>query len=195
MGGMLTLGCATRPAAAQTPSSEPPPRGTPSPRTSDVPMPPPGRVSETADENERRFPIGEGQLRKERRQRAQVPVTGRVEVRGADVNHACEGLSAEETIECPLHDPAAVMSISDVPKGARVTLRPGAAKPEKLQQLFACHKSLAVARPQAPTACAFFDAHSDAEVGVHGGRIEVDLERPTDVAGLRQQVRTALRRR
>jgi hypothetical protein len=50
------------------------------------------------------------------------------------------------------------------PEGVRISLRPGAVNAEKLQQQFACHKSLAAAKPQAPTACAFFDARTEAEV-------------------------------
>jgi hypothetical protein len=157
-------------------------------------MPPPGRVSETGEEYERRFPILEGQQRKEQKQRAAaVPVAGRVDVRpGSGGNLACDGLSAEEKIECPLHDRKAVLSISDLPRGARVTIRPAGATPEKMQQLFACHKSLAVVRPQAPTACTFFDARTDAEVAGRDGQITVDIERVGDVNSLRQQVRTAL---
>src|SRR5205823_4927575 len=124
---LLLMGCAMKPAAAQAPSdNEPPPRGAPPPRTGELPPPPPGRASETLDENERRFPILEAQQRKERKQRAQVPVSARVEVRSADTTHACEGLSADEKIECPVHDPKAVLSINDLPKGVRISLRPGA---------------------------------------------------------------------
>jgi hypothetical protein len=156
-------------------------------------MPPPGRAQETWEDHEQRFPILEGQERKEAKKRAQVPVAARVDVvRPSDTTHACEGLTADEKIECPLHDPKAVVSISDLPRGARVTIRPAGATPEKVQQLFACHKSLAVVRPQAPTACTFFDARTDAEVAGRDGHITVDIERVGDVNSLRQQVRTAL---
>ena len=196
MGGLLVMGCASKPAVAQPPPDEPPPRGQPQPRLIDQPMPPQGRVSETNTDYDARFPILQGQLLKERAQRAKAAqATTRVEVKGSDTVHACEGLTAEEKTECPLHDPAAVLSISDLPMGARVTLRPGKVPPERLQQMFACHKSLAVARPQTPTACTFFDSRTDAEVVVRDGRVEVDIERPADADGLREQVLTALRKR
>jgi hypothetical protein len=191
MGGMWLLGCAMKPAAAQAPASEPPPRGAPGARQGNLPPPSPMHESELDDSN-RRFPINEAQQRKEQQQRARVPAAARVEVRGSDGNRACDGLTAEEKTECPLHDRKAVVSISDLPRGARVTLRPGTSTPQRLQQLFACHKSLAAARPQSPGACPFFDARSDAEVSVRGGRIDVDIERHQDVDALRQQVRTAL---
>jgi hypothetical protein len=195
IGGLMMVGCATKPAAAQAPAgNDPPPRGAPQPRAADQPMPPPGRVSETNDVYQERFPILEGQERKEAKQRAQVPVAARVEVKGNDtVVHACDALTAEEKTECPLHDRDAVVSITDVPKGARVTVKLGKVPPERLQQMFACHKSLAAARPQAPTACGFFDAHTDAEVVSRGNRIDVDFERSADPGVLREQVRTALK--
>ena len=192
MGAVLLLGCATKRAAAQAPNNEPPPRGAPQPRLGYIPPPAPARASETVDENERRFPILEHQQRKEREQRAKMKAAGRVEVKPGNPTQACEGLSAEEKIECPLHDPKAVLSIADLPSGARISLRPGAANPEKLQQMFACHKGLAAARPQAPTACSFFDARSEAEVAVRDGHVDVDIERSGDVDRLRRSVRTAL---
>jgi len=189
------MGCATKPAAAQPPPDVPPPRGQPQPRLTDQPMPPP-RASETNDAFQNRFRILEWQERKEQKQRAQAAqAKTRVEVRGSDTVQACEGLTAEEKTECPLHDPGVVVSISDLPHGARVSLRPGKIPPERLQQMFACHKSLAVARPQAPTACSFFDARTDAEVVVRGGDVAIDFERSSDPDLLRQQVRTALRAR
>jgi hypothetical protein len=130
-----------------------------------IPPPAPARASETVDENERRFPILEHQQRKEREERAKMQAAGRVEVRPSDPTQACEGLTPEEKVECPLRDPKAVLSITDLPKGVRVSLRPNTVAPEKLQQEFACHKSLAVARPQAPTACAFFDARAEGRGG------------------------------
>jgi hypothetical protein len=155
-------------------------------------MPPPGRVSETNDVYEERFPILEGQQRKERQKRAQVPIAARVEVRGTDVTRACDGLTAEEKTECPLHDPKAVVGIGDLPTGVRVSLRAGSVVPEHLEQLFACQRTLAVARPQAPTACPFLDAHTATDVVLRPGRVDVELERSRDIDKLRQQVRAAL---
>jgi len=191
----IALACAGKPAAQQAARmpDEPPPRGAPQPRLGALPPPPPARASETVDENERRFPIMEHQQRKERQKRAgmQQQVTGRVEVR-SDAPHACEGLPAEEKIECPLRDPGAVVSISDLPRGVRISLRTGTVTPEKLQQLFACHASLVTARPKTSGACGFLDARTEAEVTARDGHVDVDLERPTEVNRLRQQVRAAL---
>jgi hypothetical protein len=189
----IVLACAGKPAAQQAAAipDEPPPRGAPQPRLGALPPPPPARASETVDENERRFPIMEHQLRKERQKRAGMQVTGRVEVK-SDNPHACDGLQAEEKIECPLRDPHAVLSISDLPRGVRVSLRTGTVAPEKLQQLFACHASLAVARPKTSGACAFLDARTEAEVTARDGHVDVDLERASEADKLRQQVRAAL---
>jgi hypothetical protein len=198
MGGLfVVMGCATKPAAAQAPANTPPPRGAPQPRAVDQPMPPPGRVSETNDVYQERFPILEGQQRKEQAKRAKAAQAAtRVEVvRSKDTVNACDGLTAEEKTECPLHDPGAVLSISDLPNGARVSLRAGNVPPERLQQMFACHKTLAAARPKAPTACTFFDARTEAEVVGRDNRIEIDLERKGDADLLREQVLTALRKR
>lgn len=195
LAAFILLACAGKPAAQQAAAmpDEPPPKGAPPPRTGDLPPPPPARASETADENERRFPINEYQLRRERSKRAGMQqVTGRVEVKGSDSRSACEGLAAEEKIECPLSDPRAVMSISDQPRGVRVTLKPGTVTPEKLQQLFACHASLVTAQPKTASPCSFLDARTEAEVTAREGKVDVDLERGSDVGKLRQQVRAAL---
>jgi hypothetical protein len=170
---------------------EPPPKGAPQPRLGYLPPPAPARASETIDENERRFPILENQQRREREKRASLQQVSGVEVR-TDKPQACDGLPAEEKIECPLRDAGAVVSVVDLPRGVRVSLRPGPRTPEKLQQLLACHQSLATARPQTPGPCGFIDARTEAEVNVREGRIDVDLERGSDVARLRQQVRAAL---
>jgi hypothetical protein len=187
------LGCAGKPPAQQAAAmpDEPPPKGAPQPRLGALPPPPPARASETIDENERRFPINEHRLRQERARRAAMQVSGRVEVK-TDNPHACDGLPPEEKTECPLRDPKAVLSIGDLPKGVRVSLRAGTVSPERLQQALACHLSLAGTRPQAPTPCPYLDPRTEAEVTVHDGRIDVDLEHPSEADRLRRQVRTAL---
>jgi hypothetical protein len=194
LSAVILMACAGKPAAQQAAamSDEPPPKGAPQPRLGQLPPPPPSRANETADENERRFPINEYQLRREREKRAALQVTGRVEVKGSDNAHACEGLASEEKIECPLRDPRAIQSITDLPRGVRVTLKPGTVAPEKLQQMFACQLSLAAARPQTSGACGFLDARTEVEVNAQAGRLEVELERSAEVDRLRQQVRAAL---
>jgi hypothetical protein len=175
-------------------TDEPPPRGTPSPRLGEMPRPSPARASEGSEENEQRFPIGEYQFRREREQRAQQATTGRVEVVGQNAAEACQGLSAEERIECPLNDPGDVLSIVDTPQGVRVTLKPGTGTPERWRQRLACQRNLTQTRPQTP-ACSFYDARTEHDVGVENGQVMVELRRREDAAGLREQVRTALQPR
>jgi hypothetical protein len=190
----VMLACATSRGAPPNPTSdEPPPRGAPSPRTGDLPPPSPGHASETED-LQRRFPILEAQQRKEHAQRAAqaAAASGHVDVQGNQINQACQNLTPEERLECPLHDPRAAASIADTAKGVRVSLRPGGVSPEKLEAMFNCQKSLAVARPQAPTACPFIDSQTDARVSARSDRIDVELQRAENTDLLRQQVRTAL---
>lgn len=192
VGGLL--GCATgRADPPYAATEEPPPRGSPPPRLGHLPPPPPNSGA-SADESDQRFLSLQGQARKERKQRQAAAPGGHVDVaRSPATTHACEGLSAEEKLECPLDDPAAIASISDMPEGVRISLRAGSAAPERLRQQLDCHKSLAVARPQVPPACPFMDARTDEEV-VERGRhdVAVELRRDGDVEGLRRQVRTAL---
>jgi hypothetical protein len=203
LASVLALACARTRAGDPPPTGppavageEPPPRGTPPPRTGELPPPPPARASEDEGERERRFPILEAQQRKERLQRAKQQASGHVEVQSTDVVHACDGLSAEERIECPLHDPSAVTAVTDVPRGVRVSLRAqDVVSPAKLKRMLDCHKGLAMARPQAPTACSFLDARSGVQVITSADRIDVEITRPADVERLRQQTRASLAHR
>jgi hypothetical protein len=198
LGVMVLLACAT--GRSQSAGDAPPPRGAPQPRLIDMPPPPPDRASQTTDESERRFPILEGQARKEQAARARpAPPRGDVGVVQSSAPppsaQDCQTLALEERMECPLNDPHAVLGITDVPRGVRVSLHPGAVKADKLQQELACQKSQVVARPSTTSACSFLDARTDAEVTRHKDRVDVDLERRQDVDTLRSQVRTALGRR
>jgi hypothetical protein len=174
-------------------TDQPPARGTPPPRLGDLPPPPPGRASEDAQENERRFPVNEAQRRRENAQRARRPASGHVEVRGAAGAQACNGLTPEERIECPLRDGRDVLSTAEIPRGVRVRLRPAAVAPDKLQRLFDCHRSLVMSRPQSPGSCGFMDARTSVVVAGAPGRLELEITRPEDPGGLRQQVRAIVR--
>ena len=57
----------------------------------------------------------------------------------------------------------------------------------------ACHVTLVTANPKGGSPCAFLDARTEVEVNAQDGRLEVDLERGTEIDRLRKQVRTALR--
>jgi hypothetical protein len=74
----------------------------------------------------------------------------------------------------------------------RVTLRPGAASPERLRRQIACQKELIAARPQVPGSCPFIDLDTETQVSARDGQVTVDLQRAEDVDLLREQVRTAL---
>jgi hypothetical protein len=194
MTGVLLV-CATAQGGPPYEATEqPPPRGTPPPRLGELPPPPPGRASESAAENERRFPVNEGQKRKEDAQRARAPASGHVEVHsaGGGPSQACNGLVPEERIECPLRDARDVLAMTDIPRGVRVRLRSTVYAPDKLQRLFDCHQSLARMRPQSPGPCGFLDARTTARVTGAPGRLELDVTRGEDVHALRQQVRAVL---
>jgi hypothetical protein len=175
-------------------TDQPPPRGQPQPRLGELqPRPGPGPETwQSESDRQDRFPILENQQRKEQAARAQGTATGRVELRASKLVHACDGVAPDERLQCPLHDPKDVVSVTDVPDGARVGLRTDAVEPERLQHLLDCQKSQVTARPQAPTACPFYDAHTNHAVIVTEGQVQVLLRRPDAPDQLRGQVRSAL---
>jgi hypothetical protein len=173
-------------------TDEPPPRGEPQPRLGELQQPPGPQTWQIQSDTEDRFPILRNQQRKEQAARAQGTPTGRVELHSSKLTHACEGIPPDEQLQCPLRDPKKIASVADVPDGARVGLRTGVIEPERLQNLLDCQKSLVTARPQAPSACPFYDARTDHAVIVTEGQVNVLLRRPDAPDQLRGQVRAAL---
>jgi hypothetical protein len=172
----------------------PPPRGQPQPRLGEWQQEPPPQTYQIESDRQDRFPILLNQERKEQaaRAKAQATTTQRVELHASKLMHACDGVPTDERLQCPLRDPKAVVSVTDVPDGARLTLRTDAIEPERLQHLLDCQKGLVMARPQAPTPCPFYDAHTDHSVVFTEGQVQVVLRRPDAPDQLRGQVRSAL---
>jgi hypothetical protein len=163
----------------------PPPRGEPAPNQGHIPPVPPDR--DYWEFREHRWPILEGQARKEAAQRARQE---HVEVYPANAHDACNAVSPEGQTECPVRREAGVAYVVDIAGGVRVGYRPDVSS-EDLQQMFVCQKSLAAARPDLPTTCSFIDASTKVNVLTRNGHAVIELKSGNpDV--LREQVRTAI---
>lgn len=193
----LVLGCATgRADPPYAATEEPPPRGAPQPRLGHIPPPPPnpGADSDEGGLEDQRTLALQGQQRQERAQRQGSPESRVEVVNPPPAPSACDNLTAEERLECPLDDPREVESIVDTPDGVRVSLRPGGASAARLRQRFDCLRSLSATRPGLVSACSFLDTRTAQEITATGNRVTVELRRPPPVDALRREVRTALQR-
>jgi hypothetical protein len=178
-------------------SEAPPPRGQPPPRLGHLPQPPPGPGDQApdSDEQQQRFPILQGEARKESAQRQAAQVPGRVELAGsAHLAEICDGVSAQDRVSCPLR-PGAVARVADIPNGVRIELRRRSTSPETLGRALACQRDLALASPRELPLCPFLDAHTAATVVTRQGQVTVELTRTADVDPLREQVRGFVKRR
>jgi hypothetical protein len=160
-----------------------------------LPPPGPGDQALDSDEQQQRFPILQGEARKESAQRQPAPVPGRIELVGsARPAEICDGVPAKDRVSCPLR-PGAVERVADIPNGVRVELRRGTTSPDTLGRALACQRSLALASSHEPPLCPFLDAHTAATVVTRQGQVTVELTRTADVDPLREQVRGFVKRR
>jgi hypothetical protein len=175
----------------------PPPRGQPPPRLGHLPLPPPGPGNQAldTDEQQQRFPILQGEARKETAQRQPAQLPRQAELAGgARPVEPCDGVPAQDRVSCPLH-PGAVERVADIPNGVRVELRRGTTSPATLGRALDCQRSLALASSREPPLCPFLDASTTATVVTRQGQVTVDLTRPANADPLREQVRGFVKKR
>jgi hypothetical protein len=193
---LAALACAHKPPppASETfaPQNDtPPPRGLPPPRAGDYPQlqaPNPGLEPGDVTEQERRFPVVQGEAKIEARKRERLHAAGDVELEpGTPIADVCDDVSPEDRLSCPVHQ-SAVAGVRDIPGGVVIRLRAGRATAHRLSRALECQRAMAQASPRDPPLCPFLDGKTSTRVVAHGSRVEVEVARAGDVDLLREQV-------
>lgn len=145
------------------------------------------------DTAQRRFPVDEAQARRAEAERRELQAMRRRQLLASPSVGTCRGLTAEESISCPLQTFGVVDEIVDIPGGVRISYAAGSVQVEHMRRLVACQAGLARVEPSAPPFCPFFDARTEKTVRQIEGHTVVDITDPVAAGAsmLRQRVRVA----